>query len=853
MARDNLEFTGIDQTYHPEPGGADSVTPGGTLAFDAAQGYADLPSLLDQLKVLDATTNLFVGELEKDLQNFSLIVTDQPVDAKLRQANEAEWPSDLGPPKNVITYRYYDALATRGTSSADYIRSRYKQAAQDVTGTNSIDLLDLTKLIKNESGLVKEFVTVHVGTVSDSSEKRVVELLQDWTGSAINHTGNLRNLFQKRNQDAPLPEADMDQVSPDDARNSQALFKVTLNKVNIDLQSTFKQLQKNFSDYAGVFYHNFLGPSLSFRTNVTRKVYPILPGRLGQEVNIATNALDGQLATVLADMMRRNNLFDSKMNDLENSIAARDNYRSFIRQLATKGSDIPTGAGTMTPDATDTPDEITAFEQMIADAVAQTTAATPSNNQFQSPHASLSGLTDDGAHPQYLLTAGGMMEGNLYLDTDVTLDNMRPSTHEHSGEDGTVKIHGANIEGGSLPASAVDTSQTPVQPQDLKVLSLLQSQMPPGVAIYDAVLSWEGDPGHTFEVQISPLRSNQPQQSPSAPPPPPPSSGGTTSSTGTTPPAPSGVGTAALAFKPVLTGLLDRQGVPDSTFSSVITAYVVKANWSDLQPTQGGPIATNNVIDQAIKIARQKSMRIKVRVYCGSNAPDWAKNIGGAPFTMQAQNTSGIVGRWWHPDYIAAYADLQQKLQAKYDDVSVIAEVVISGTGSVFAEPLQRDTANLVSITSLLSAGFTVDADNVAIRAQIDAHQVWKKTRSSMDFTPYQKIAPDGTKTLDEVYTETIIDYFRSQIPTGVIGNNSIRSTTQVPEYGLMYQKIKKMGPPMYFQTATAQKIGDWAATLQWAIGEGANYVELPVGYTNWPLDQLAQYAKGLQANPKGP
>lgn len=847
MAHDDLRYVGIDQTYHPEPGGADSAGPSEFTPLDDGATYADLPTLMDQLNALDAATSLFVDDLETDLQNFSLTVTEHPADAKLRQANQVEWPTGLGAPKNVITYRYYKALETRGTSSADYIRSRYKQAAQDVTGTNSVDLVDLTKLIKNEVGLVREFLTVHVGNVSDSSEKRVVELLQFWAGSAIIHTGNLRGLFEKRNQDAPLPEADMDQVGPDDARNSQALFKVTLNKVNIDLETTVKFLKKNFSEYAGVFYHNFLGPSLSFRTNITRNIYPILPGRLGQEVNVAVTALDGQLSTVLADMMRRTILFDTKMKELETNIGARDNYRSFIRQLATKGADLPSGVGTMV-DTADTSDEIDTFEQMISNATAAQQAAATPVDQFEAPHGNLSGILESDAHPQYLLLAGGELEGNLYLGEDVLLDGMRPGTHGHKGSDvdGTSKIQGSDIEGGTLPASAVDTSQSPVQPQDLKIVSLLQSQMPPGVAIYDAVLAWSGDPGHTFEVQISPLRSEQPQQ---PPPPPPPSSTGSTGTT--TPPLPSGVGPAAMAFKPVLTGVLDRQGVPDLT--AVVKNFVVKANWSDLQHAQGGPISTNNVIDQAINTARQKKMRLKVRVYCGANAPDWAKNIGGAPFTMQAQQTSGIVGRWWHPDYIAAYADLQKKLQEKYDDVDEVAEVVIAGTGAVFAEPLQRDTANLVSITSLLSAGFTVEADDVAIRAQINAHQVWKKTRSSMDFTPYQKISPDGTKTLDEVYTETIIDYFRSQIPTGVVGNNSIRSTSQVPEYGLMYQKIKKMGPPIYFQTATAQKIGDWAATLQWAISQGANYVELPVGYVNWPLDQLAQLSKGLQANPKGP
>src|ERR1700722_17576131 len=58
-------------------------------------------------------------------------------------------------------------------------------------------------------------------------------------------------------------------------------------------------------------------------------------------------------------------------------------------------------------------------------------------------------------------------------------------------------------------------------------------------------------------------------------------------------------------LKPVLSGLVDRQGEPPVEYLGVLGGWVVNAKWSDLQPTPGGPIATGNVIDQAIQAVRQ--------------------------------------------------------------------------------------------------------------------------------------------------------------------------------------------------------------------------------------------------------
>src|ERR1022692_2536080 len=69
------------------------------------------------------------------------------------------------------------------------------------------------------------------------------------------------------------------------------------------------------------------------------------------------------------------------------------------------------------------------------------------------------------------------------------------------------------------------------------------------------------------------------------------------------------------SLKADVSGLLDRgrvpggavngssYAVPPAAWQGVINGFVVNATWADLQPKAGGPIASHNVIDQAIAAA----------------------------------------------------------------------------------------------------------------------------------------------------------------------------------------------------------------------------------------------------------
>ena len=294
-------------------------------------------------------------------------------------------------------------------------------------------------------------------------------------------------------------------------------------------------------------------------------------------------------------------------------------------------------------------------------------------------------------------------------------------------------------------------------------------------------------------------------------------------------------------LKPVLKGLLDRDGQPPGQYiGAAVRGWVVKVNWKDLQTAPGAPLTANNAIDQAVAAARRLNagnpslgLGLKLRVYTGIYAPDWAKSLGGGPVSVvdPQDQQQGTVGRFWTDDFGRAYADLEQKLAERYDGAPEVREVVVSRCTTFFAEPFIRDKGDKGSIANLLAAGFSFDADQTCHRQEIDAHKVWAQTHSDLDFSPYQNIERKGVRSVDEGFTESMMDYCRTNLGARcVLENNSIRTPVQ-PNYAAMYDRMKQMGPPISFQTANPNKIGDLLATLQWAAQEGANSVELPGSY----------------------
>ena len=297
---------------------------------------------------------------------------------------------------------------------------------------------------------------------------------------------------------------------------------------------------------------------------------------------------------------------------------------------------------------------------------------------------------------------------------------------------------------------------------------------------------------------------------------------------------------SADGLKAPVGGFVDRQGNLDDRWAGIIRGIVVNIGWDEVQTSGGGEILTANPIDAALDEVRAFNTRnpaapvaIKLRVTAGVNAPEWLKQEVGAAFADNpAGEGAGEVPYWWRPEVDRAYRDLMQKLASRYDHVAEIREVQITRCSLIYPEPFIRMRSENDAMVAFKANGLTRSSDLACLRASIDAHRVWRTTRSALALNPYQD--PDG-KGGDVATTLEIAAECRQVLGARcLLENHSVRDGSQGPDYEEMYAAMTAMGRPLAIQTATPAKIGDLGRAISRAEDIGAEAIELPYDYKSW-------------------
>jgi hypothetical protein len=488
---DDIRYAGPVLDYTPGPG-SDYAPEKIFYKTPKESSYADVNRLDNLINYLITTGDRAVAALELQLSAYVLPVPAS--DTRLRQAVAAEWPSGLGEVKNEVSYRLYRYLAFRQTTTAAYIRQRFEASVRDYTGSHGLDLLMLITMITNEARLIQEFKATYIGVVDDKSEYRTIELFIDWAENGVKRLDDFQKL-EATAKNITLPANETTSVSAGEARQAQAMFKVKLNMANREVADSIDYLKRNFSDHASTFYGRFLGPALQYRLHVSRTPQ-VFDGRLSVEAETSANAMDTNLQVAQADQLRRNMAFDKKVGEALDELTRQNVYRNYINQLAPVGQAIAPGVGGTVMKVDSDPVEVAFYES--ADRPVDSGA-----DVLEAFHGDLKGLEDPLAHPQYLLLAGGTMDGNLELKAGVRVDGIRPKTHQHDGLDGSTQIKGTDIENSTVPPGVIDHEIKPNRPLGLHLLGQATRVVPPGVSIVDATVGWEGDPSLQYEVQTT--------------------------------------------------------------------------------------------------------------------------------------------------------------------------------------------------------------------------------------------------------------------------------------------------------------------------------------------------------------
>ena len=142
-------YSGSSKEYVPQVGNlSQSIrsTTSGTY-----KGYHDinlLRSLLEQ--IINDTSNI-MNAAESKLEKLNLQVSD----VSLQNAQKTEWPSDLGEPKDYVSFHQYQAFKQFDTRGSNFISKAYEDTVRGVAGNPALDVYIISGHIKDEAISIK--------------------------------------------------------------------------------------------------------------------------------------------------------------------------------------------------------------------------------------------------------------------------------------------------------------------------------------------------------------------------------------------------------------------------------------------------------------------------------------------------------------------------------------------------------------------------------------------------------------------------------------------------------------------------------------------------------------------------
>lgn len=288
-----------------------------------------------------------------------------------------------------------------------------------------------------------------------------------------------------------------------------------------------------------------------------------------------------------------------------------------------------------------------------------------------------------------------------------------------------------------------------------------------------------------------------------------------------------------------------------------LRGLVLRLPWNTVQPTAETVFdgAAEALLDQAEAAAPADYPFLKLRLLAGADSPPWALELGDGPLAGwkdPEDNSEHTVPQWWNDDFLEAYEGLLVALADVLKHRPRWAEVTVSATCTVYAEPCIKQLGVAANREKALAVGYTDDADQAALKQAMAAHHRNLSPlgiTSSVAYNPWQTIEDRALKVCPATTIELMDHQKNTMGAYGVWANNSLSArwvdgvpVQNRPDYEGIYQHMVTAagaGHPVQFQTATLAKIqaaeGSVFATASWAARNKAVSVELPRG---WEQDE---------------
>ena len=273
-----------------------------------------------------------------------------------------------------------------------------------------------------------------------------------------------------------------------------------------------------------------------------------------------------------------------------------------------------------------------------------------------------------------------------------------------------------------------------------------------------------------------------------------------------------------------------------SGYASAFAGIVVNETWAQLEPTPGQPDFTPLDGSLAAVTAYNQAnpghpLTVKLRVFGGFTAPDWAKSLDGTPINVPGDSTrpaGGTLGRYWLADYEQQWTGFQAALAQQYDKNDLVSQVAITSCNTITAEPFVVDAT---IISALTAAGWTQNDQVRCVEGALANYASWQRT--PVDFTMNPSPVAGATQTVVTQCAETVVT---GELPLCILDNHGLTDSVTTQQAGL-YASINAAwqlydgAVPVDFQT-----IGPNGFNLCTAIGVG-----------------VAHHAQSVEVWPPGP
>jgi hypothetical protein len=314
----------------------------------------------------------------------------------------------------------------------------------------------------------------------------------------------------------------------------------------------------------------------------------------------------------------------------------------------------------------------------------------------------------------------------------------------------------------------------------------------------------------------------------------------------------------AAGVKPLVPGLLDKGSeapyqtsspfpvTPTAELDGYGTAFsgiVVNITWAQLEPLVGTFDFTDLDTSLAAVAAYNQAnptdpLVVKLRVWGGFTAPEWAKALDGPPIEVPAfadHPAPATVGRYWTAAYERQWTDLQNALAQRYDEDGLLDQVAVTSCNTATGEPF---VMNGTIEGALVAVGWNGADQQQCLESALSAYSAWKHTAVDYTVNGFADVSSTGVASQDFSVTQAVMEQCAASgtagtAPLCILDNHGLtdtvtaRQTAVYSEIDTLWQQYDHL-VPVDFQTVAPGGF-DLCAAIGVAVAEHARSVEV------WP------------------